>query len=415
MLASYGHVRDLVPKEGAVDTEHDYAMKYQELEKNERHVKAIARTRRNPRRCTWRPTRTARVRRSPGICWRSSRRAETSERAGHQRVVFHEITRNAIRDGVQSTRATSSQTWWTPSRRGACSTAWSATICRRCCGRRCGAGSRPGACRVRRAAHDRRARAGDPRLRRPGVLDDRRATSQAGRGRRFRARLQRVPRQEGRAVQLTNEAAGRCERRGHRQALAVCGTCARSTKKRQRNPAAPFTTSTLQQEAARKLGFRAAHDGARAAALRRVDLGAGQRRPDHLHAYRLDATSPPKRWPRSREVIAQPVRQGRTCPPSRASTRPSEGRAGGPRGHPPTVRRTATRRRSRRYLSDDQYRLYELIWKRFVASQMADAVLRHQARGHARAAPPAHGAICSRQRLARSSFPASCRSTGGHG
>src|SRR5271167_3214229 len=44
VLASYGHVRDLVPKEGAVDTDHDYAMKYQVLEKNERHVEAIART-----------------------------------------------------------------------------------------------------------------------------------------------------------------------------------------------------------------------------------------------------------------------------------------------------------------------------------------------------------------------------------
>jgi len=44
VLASYGHVRDLVPKEGAVDPEKGYAMKYQVLEKNERHVEAIART-----------------------------------------------------------------------------------------------------------------------------------------------------------------------------------------------------------------------------------------------------------------------------------------------------------------------------------------------------------------------------------
>src|SRR5258708_21475153 len=44
VLASYGHVRDLVPKEGAVDPDNGYAMKYQVLEKNERHVDAIART-----------------------------------------------------------------------------------------------------------------------------------------------------------------------------------------------------------------------------------------------------------------------------------------------------------------------------------------------------------------------------------
>jgi len=35
VLASYGHVRDLIPKEGAVDPDHGYAMKYQVLEKNE--------------------------------------------------------------------------------------------------------------------------------------------------------------------------------------------------------------------------------------------------------------------------------------------------------------------------------------------------------------------------------------------
>ena len=43
VLASYGHVRDLVPKEGAVDPEHGFAMKYQVLEKNERTSTAIAR------------------------------------------------------------------------------------------------------------------------------------------------------------------------------------------------------------------------------------------------------------------------------------------------------------------------------------------------------------------------------------
>ena len=42
VLASYGHVRDLLPKEGAVDPTHDFAMKYQLIEKNEKHVDAIA-------------------------------------------------------------------------------------------------------------------------------------------------------------------------------------------------------------------------------------------------------------------------------------------------------------------------------------------------------------------------------------
>ena len=41
VLASYGHVRDLLPKEGAVDPENNFKMKYQLIEKNEKHVEAI--------------------------------------------------------------------------------------------------------------------------------------------------------------------------------------------------------------------------------------------------------------------------------------------------------------------------------------------------------------------------------------
>src|SRR6202007_1897333 len=43
VLASYGHVRDLVPKEGAVDPKRNFSLRYQVIEKNEKHVQAIAR------------------------------------------------------------------------------------------------------------------------------------------------------------------------------------------------------------------------------------------------------------------------------------------------------------------------------------------------------------------------------------
>src|SRR5882762_11331360 len=43
VLASYGHVRDLVPKEGAVDPKHRFAMKYQVVERNQKHIDAISR------------------------------------------------------------------------------------------------------------------------------------------------------------------------------------------------------------------------------------------------------------------------------------------------------------------------------------------------------------------------------------
>ena len=43
VLASYGHVRDLIPKSGAVDTAHDFAMKYEIIDRNAKHVDAITR------------------------------------------------------------------------------------------------------------------------------------------------------------------------------------------------------------------------------------------------------------------------------------------------------------------------------------------------------------------------------------
>ena len=47
ILASYGHVRDLVPKTGAVDPTHDFAMQYELIERNQKHVDAIAKAVKN--------------------------------------------------------------------------------------------------------------------------------------------------------------------------------------------------------------------------------------------------------------------------------------------------------------------------------------------------------------------------------
>lgn len=67
VLASYGHVRDLIPKEGAVDTENDFAMKYTLVERNQKHVQAITKEMKKQIRCISRPIQIARVRRYPGI------------------------------------------------------------------------------------------------------------------------------------------------------------------------------------------------------------------------------------------------------------------------------------------------------------------------------------------------------------
>ena len=107
VLASYGHVRDLVPKEGAVDPDNGYAMKYQVLEKNERHVDAISRTLRKSKALY---LATDPDREGEAIAWHLKEilksRGDLDGKDVH-RVAFYEITRNAIRAAVAEPRGLS--------------------------------------------------------------------------------------------------------------------------------------------------------------------------------------------------------------------------------------------------------------------------------------------------------------------
>src|SRR6266481_5545355 len=107
VLASYGHVRDLVPKEGAVDPDNGFAMKYQALEKNERHVETIARSLRKAK-ALYRATDPDRE--GEAIAWHLKEilqeRGDLDGKEVH-RVVFYEITRNAIRAAVGQPRGLS--------------------------------------------------------------------------------------------------------------------------------------------------------------------------------------------------------------------------------------------------------------------------------------------------------------------
>src|SRR3977135_2153749 len=107
VLASYGHVRDLVPKEGAVDPDNGFAMKYQALEKNERHVETIARSLRKAK-ALYLATDPDREGEAPAWPLKEmmSARGDLDGKDGH-RVVFYEITRNAIREAVGQPRGLS--------------------------------------------------------------------------------------------------------------------------------------------------------------------------------------------------------------------------------------------------------------------------------------------------------------------
>ena len=100
VFASYGHVRDLVAKEGAVQTEHNFAMRYEAIERNNRHVDAIAKAMRSADRLL---LATDPDREGEAIAWHLAELLRERKVLGDKpthRVVFHEITQRAIQEAV---------------------------------------------------------------------------------------------------------------------------------------------------------------------------------------------------------------------------------------------------------------------------------------------------------------------------
>jgi DNA topoisomerase-1 len=107
VLASYGHVRDLLPKEGAVDTEHHFAMKYEVIEKNAKHIAAIVKAM-NKSDALFLATDPDRE--GEAISWHIYellRERELLEKKPVHRVVFHEITKTAVQAAINNQCAAS--------------------------------------------------------------------------------------------------------------------------------------------------------------------------------------------------------------------------------------------------------------------------------------------------------------------
>ncbi|MEG9296643.1 type I DNA topoisomerase [Mangrovibacillus sp. Mu-81] len=145
-------------------------------------------------------------------------------------------------------------------------------------------------------------------------------------------------------------------------------------KERKRNPAPPFTTSSLQQEAARKLNFRAKKTMMLAQQLYE-GIEIGKEGTVGLITYmRTDST-------RTSEVAQKEASEYITTKYSedfvKQSERKEKKQQKAQDAHE-AIRPTSTLRDPgsvKEFLSRDQYRLYKLVWERFVASQMAPAIM----------------------------------------
>ena len=388
ILASYGHVRDLVPKEGAVDPERDFAMKYRVIDKNERHVEAIAKA---IAKADTLYLATDPDREGEAISWHLYEILRERDLLGDKpvrRVAFHEITERAILDAVAHPRGLSldlvnaqqarraldylvgfnlSPLLWKKIRPGLSAGRVQSPALRMIVEReeeieRFEAREywtlEADAAKLAQPFTARLIECGGAKLAQFDIADAGRAHA-VERALLAAARAQLA---EPGAPAAAPEAIGR---------LRVAKV---ERKQRKRNPAAPFTTSTLQQEASRKLGFSAQRTMRVAQQLYEgIDTGQGAAglitymRTDSVHLAQ-DAVQ------EIRALIAQ--RYGARNLP--ASPRPFKTKAKNAQEAHEAIRPTVaavTPESVRAHLNADQHALYELIWKRTVACQMISATL----------------------------------------
>ena len=372
VLASYGHVRDLVPKEGAVDTENQFSMKYQVIERNEKHVKAIIRA---LKKADALYLATDPDREGEAISWHliellKEKKALDSKDV--HRVVFHEITKQAVQDAVANPRELSGDLI-------------GAQQARRALDYLVGFNLSPLLWKkVQRGLSAGRVQS--PALR---MIVERELEIEAFKAREYwtieadvskkeQPFVSRLVSYKGDKVEqfsFENEVAARdVEKTILDAAQGQLNVVSVAKKQRRRNPAAPFTTSTLQQEASRKLGFNTQRTMRVAQKLYEGIELPGEGLVGLISYMRTDSvTLADVAVNEIREVIA--ARYGSQNVPD--APREFKNKSKNAQEAHEAIRPTSVAYvpdEIKSSLDQDQHKLYALIWKRTMACQMVPAV-----------------------------------------
>ncbi len=372
VLASYGHVRDLVPKEGAVDPENDFDMKYEIIEKNEKHVSEISRALKKSNALY---LATDPDREGEAISWHLYELLKDRGLLDDKevfRVVFHEITKRAVNEAIDNPRILSDDLI-------------NAQQARRAMDYLVGFNLSPLLWKkIKRGLSAGRVQS--PALRLLCEREDEIEkfipqeywTVEADcekQKQEFISKLHIYKENKLNQFDINNEkdaldAKALLEKNADGK-LTVSNI---DKKERNRNPAAPFITSTMQQESVRKLRFSAQKTMRVAQQLYEgIDLGDG---PIGLITYmRTDSvTLAQEAIDELREFITQ--RYGKENLPDSVrvfKTKSKNAQEAHEAVRPTSFMRTPEEVKS--HLNSDQYKLYSLIWKRAVASQMIHATL----------------------------------------
>ena len=370
ILASYGHVRDLVPKTGAVDPDDNFRMKYELIDRNTKHVDAIAKAVKDADTVL---LATDPDREGEAIAWHlseilKSRKALKDKKL--KRVVFYEITEGAVKDAVKNPRTISMDLV-------------NAQQARRALDYLVGFNLSPLLWKkIRRGLSAGRVQSPALRLIVERELEIEKFKTQEYWTLHFDSTKDKVA-FTAKLTHLKGEkldqfAIGSAERDAEirklleTEARGIAKVKEVEKKRKSRSPAAPFTTSTLQQEAVRKLGFSTDRAMKVAQSLYEgVNIG---RTVTGLITYmRTDSVT------LSKEALAEmrgyitrnygPDYLPKAPVQYRASSKNAQEAHEGIR--PTSIARTPEQVFP--YLNDEQRKLYEMIWKRAIASQMTPA------------------------------------------
>jgi DNA topoisomerase-1 len=372
VLASYGHVRDLVPKVGAVDPDNQFSMKYQVIEKNEKHVNTIVRA---LKKADALYLATDPDREGEAISWHliellKEKKALDSKSV--HRVVFHEITKAAVKEAIDNPRDLSSDLV-------------GAQQARRALDYLVGFNLSPLLWKkVQRGLSAGRVQS--PALR---MIVEREQEIEAFKAREYwsieadiskdeQPFVSRLVSYKGDKVEqfsFENEAQARdVEKTLLDAADGKLTTITVNKRQRRRNPAAPFTTSTLQQESSRKLGFNTQWTMRVAQKLYEGIELPGEGNVGLISYMRTDSvTLAGVAIDEIREVIAE--RYGAESVPE--EPREFKNKSKNAQEAHEAIRPTSvahTPESLKGALDEDQYKLYSLIWKRTMACQMVPAV-----------------------------------------
>ena len=372
VLASYGHVRDLIPKEGAVDPNNDFAMKYEVIDRNQRHVQAISKALKTADTLY---LATDPDREGEAISWHLLELLKDKKliknKAVH-RVVFHEITKKAVTEAIANPEELAINLI-------------NAQQARRALDYLVGFNLSPLLWKkIRRGLSAGRVQS--PALR---MIVERELEIEAFQSREywtidaaltaqeqnFKAKLTQFNDEKISQFSITDAELAEKTKIALLDAADGQLLVSKLEKKQQkRNPAPPFITSTLQQEAARKLGFTTKRTMIVAQQLYEgIDIGGETQglitymRTDSVNLsveaveeirQLISEKFGPENVPKEPRVFKT---KSKNAQEAHEAIRPTS-----PRYLPSEIKD---------YLSIEQYKLYDLIWKRTIACQMTHATL----------------------------------------